>query len=502
MSTNQRVFKSVFTLELLLILGILAEPSWADRYVDNSDGTITDAQTKLVWQKADDGVQRNWDDAYQYCENLQPEGWRMPRIDELRTIVDYNLYNPAINPAFDSQLDTYWSGSSSVMPPDFGWYIYFSKGLVGWFSKDNAYYVRCVRGGPYWVFDPSVYLRKLNDDTVKDVRTNLVWQQSDDGIQRTWNEAQAYCDSLSLSGYPSGWRLPKIEELQTIIDYKTYDPALSTEMFNGHSGGYWSDTAFNYREGNNWAAHFDYGGAWWNLNTTLFYSRCVHDIAPVAKFVAPVHSNISYGSCPYGGTRYSMVWTGMYGGSDKQRCEGSGGHPGVDITKDRVSSENNKVYSIGKGLVVKKNNVIADGYGWGKYVVIKHDNVSYPGCANCPKSVYSIYAHLQTIDSLCPQENQSIGPDKLIGIMGNTGIKGGVHLHFQIQNLWNGKPFWPKYTDATGKSKNYPMDNNCGPNENEWCDLYLTDSQRQESAIKVRNNTINPVWLIANGIYR
>ncbi len=38
---------------------IHAGPSFAARYVDNRDGTVTDSRTGLVWQKTDDGVIRD-----------------------------------------------------------------------------------------------------------------------------------------------------------------------------------------------------------------------------------------------------------------------------------------------------------------------------------------------------------------------------------------------------------------------------------------------------------
>jgi murein DD-endopeptidase MepM/ murein hydrolase activator NlpD len=217
------------------------------------------------------------------------------------------------------------------------------------------------------------------------------------------------------------------------------------------------------------------------------------------RFVSPIHGDIAYSDCPYGGSKFSMVWTGrMYGGADNRRCEGSGGHPGVDITK---SSANEKIYSIGKGTVIKRVDSVSRT-GFGRYVVIRHDNVNYDGCSDCPKSVYSLYAHLQSIDKNFPKENKTVESDQLIGIMGNSGTK-AIHLHFQIQEAsWGPTPFWPKYTDSAGKLQPYPTGQNCGPNGKEWCDLYdLNDAQRQEAARNVRNNTINPIWLIENGTY-
>jgi len=59
-------------------------------FVDNNDGTITDKATGLMWQKADDGVSRDWENALLYAENLNLAGysdWRLPNAKELQSIV-------------------------------------------------------------------------------------------------------------------------------------------------------------------------------------------------------------------------------------------------------------------------------------------------------------------------------------------------------------------------------------------------------------------------------
>lgn len=67
------------------------------------------------------------------------------------------------------------------------------------------------------------------DGTVSDRRSGLVWQKEDDGIERTYDEAAAYCRELHLGGR-GGWRLPILQELLSIVvrDTPTYhDPAFA-----------------------------------------------------------------------------------------------------------------------------------------------------------------------------------------------------------------------------------------------------------------------------------
>ncbi len=107
-------------------------------YVDNGDGTVSDLSTGLMWQQADDGEARDWEDALAYAENLQLAGyddWRLPNAKELQSIVDYSRSpdetdSPAIDPVFyvteitdpdgiDGQYPYFWTSTTHMDgPPD------------------------------------------------------------------------------------------------------------------------------------------------------------------------------------------------------------------------------------------------------------------------------------------------------------------------------------------------------------------------------------------------
>jgi len=81
---------------------------------------------------------------------------------------------------------------------------------------------------------------------VIDSKTTLEWQDdySDNGgdiKSATWTDAIDYCEALSLNG-KDDWRLPNRNELLSIVDYGTYNPAISSVFEKSTSYYYWSST--------------------------------------------------------------------------------------------------------------------------------------------------------------------------------------------------------------------------------------------------------------------
>lgn len=129
----------------------------ADSFTNNSDGTITDNLTNLMWQREDDNIARDWEDSISYCENSNLAGksdWRLPNIRELKTIVDYSSFDPAINSTYfpnTNYLDAtaYWSSTTHNVNNTVAWLAYFNNGTVNGDFKIENYYTRCVRNKGY-----------------------------------------------------------------------------------------------------------------------------------------------------------------------------------------------------------------------------------------------------------------------------------------------------------------------------------------------------------------
>lgn len=118
--------------------------------MDNGDGTITDKETNLTWMKQDDGKRRKWEEAKKYCEENQAklagEGWRLPTVKELISIVDYERHSPAIDPLFLGTKSSYcWSSTPYAGVSGSAWCVYFYDGGVGWHYLVGGGLVRPVR---------------------------------------------------------------------------------------------------------------------------------------------------------------------------------------------------------------------------------------------------------------------------------------------------------------------------------------------------------------------
>jgi len=134
------------------------------RFTDHSDGTVTDAETGMMWAKCAQGSSGagcsvgvwqilNWGAALQAAESSELAGytdWRLPNIKELHSIVELRCGNPAVNLAvFPSTPETeFWSSSPSTFDSSAAWALQFIiGGSVGTYLRNELHAVRLVRGG-------------------------------------------------------------------------------------------------------------------------------------------------------------------------------------------------------------------------------------------------------------------------------------------------------------------------------------------------------------------
>lgn len=113
--------------------------------------------------------------------------------------------------------------------------------------------------------------------SVCDRTTLLEWERAVSATLRSWTDAVAYCDSLSLEG-ASDWRLPTRIELLSIVDYTHKEPAIDAVAFPGTPvDGFWSSTKMFgvFNDPNAYFVYFDYGQAIPFAKSEPLFVRCV-----------------------------------------------------------------------------------------------------------------------------------------------------------------------------------------------------------------------------------
>jgi hypothetical protein len=129
------------------------------------------------------------------------------------------------------------------------------------------------------------------DGTITDNSTGLVWEKltNDSSIHGrskvyTWEEAFAVkiaeLNTVPCFAGQCDWRLPNVNELQTLLDYGRDGPAIDPVFNNGvdsftDASLYWSSTSYQYEPLlGAWGVNFGYGGVilgykpaetWWGV---------------------------------------------------------------------------------------------------------------------------------------------------------------------------------------------------------------------------------------------
>jgi hypothetical protein len=277
-------------------------------YWDNSDGTVTDLNTGLMWQK-NPGEKMTYTEAVARIDTFDLAGytdWRLPSIKELYSLIQFNGIDPSgyngnteglvpfINSTFfefsygnpslgeriiDSQFasSSLYVGDTEFGGGDLMFGVNFADGRIKGYpigpmqgqEDGKLFYVLYVRGnGEY---------RKNNfldngDGTVTDLSTGLMWQQEDSKTGMNWEDALILAENLDLAGYDD-WRLPNAKELQSIVDYSrspstqdsaAIDPVFQTTTIIDEGGKknypfYWTSTTHENLQNGGGAVYIAFG---------------------------------------------------------------------------------------------------------------------------------------------------------------------------------------------------------------------------------------------------
>ena len=162
MKEKRAQMKRCFKRNLLLSLGLMvlfcfagtvqaAQPPLPRfQEVEGSNGSIVrDSTTGLEWQRCPHGQswtgsgcsgaawEGTWEDAVRITA---PGGFRLPTIDELKTLVPYDLK------VFPGD-DWFWSSTPGAAHTGSAWYLAFYGGYIYGYGNDSNGQARLVRGG-------------------------------------------------------------------------------------------------------------------------------------------------------------------------------------------------------------------------------------------------------------------------------------------------------------------------------------------------------------------
>lgn len=267
-----------------------------DYDITTTPGVVIDKRTGLLWQRTLPATQFSaesayagctgmrvtagdscsWSEAKAYCQNLVLAGsseWRLPSKIELESISDHSRSNPAIDPVFPNTPNaSFWTNSHVDARPSDAWSIFAGNGASTGVLPPATASVRCVRSVATSGMPASRYQIDASSDSVTDARTGLVWQRSTSATKQTWTDASSYCQARG-----TGWRLPSLKELLTLVDPSQKLPAIDTSAFPStpKSDNYWSATpAVNASPFVAWYVAFDEGASSMTTNNELWV-RCV-----------------------------------------------------------------------------------------------------------------------------------------------------------------------------------------------------------------------------------
>jgi len=132
------------------------------RFVDNGDGTVTDRLTGLSWLRDGNAFGTlSWDDALAACNALEsgrhglsdgsePGDWRLPDVNELRSLEDYGQARPALpedHLFVNVRQSLCWSSTTVASAPNLARFLFVGIGSCVWDHKGVVMGVWPVKGG-------------------------------------------------------------------------------------------------------------------------------------------------------------------------------------------------------------------------------------------------------------------------------------------------------------------------------------------------------------------
>ena len=218
--------------------------------------------------------------------------WRVPNRRELRSLLSHQEARPALpagHPFRNIFQGWYWTSTTATINPAFAWYVHLAGARMFYGEKQRFSLLWpvcgttevCLRTGQQHCFDESgaeIPCQRTGQDGefrqgrtwpeprfrpseegIIDLLTGLCWMLDADlcGGPVSWVEAlEAVRDLNRTAGAREGWRLPNINELESLVDCDHHSPALPA-LYPFHRVGeeYWSSTTSAFEPDWAWALY-------------------------------------------------------------------------------------------------------------------------------------------------------------------------------------------------------------------------------------------------------
>lgn len=161
------IFSGALNAEVCTNASILPSTDESTEFDQFADGTVIDNSTGLMWMSCALGqswtttdntctgspIKMQWNQMSEVAKFNQSGGfagkqdWRLPNINELRSIVEDCRSDPAINTVLfpNTASAKFWTSSPYVGLASNAWVVDFGQGRDNFELKSNSNYVRLVR---------------------------------------------------------------------------------------------------------------------------------------------------------------------------------------------------------------------------------------------------------------------------------------------------------------------------------------------------------------------
>jgi hypothetical protein len=277
---------------------------WPENRFVPQDGIVLDKLTGLLWSRDANLAEYplTWREALSSVDRINKEqllgfsDWRLPNRRELRSLISHQAKHPALpanHPFVNVFSSWYWSSTSAVVSPAHAWYVDMDGGRMFYGGKDQSFLLWPVRGAGSSVL-PATGQRHCYDemgtkipcegsgqdselrcgvgwpdprfdignDSVLDRLSGKCWTRlADSGPGAvSWEAAISAVQRLNHRCLQCKWRLPNINELESLVDCGCHHPALPDgHPFRCTQDVYWSSTTSLYEPDWAWALYLDKG---------------------------------------------------------------------------------------------------------------------------------------------------------------------------------------------------------------------------------------------------